>query len=1353
MLLTSISSFAQGSQLFTIHNNLSSSLVNHIYQDSRGMIWVSTEDGLNRYDGVKFNVYRHHEGDSTSLVDNYVRSVGEDDQGNLYVATHKGLQVYDRCSDAFTPPARWKDGSAFSSHTFSVVPMGRNKVWATGFTLVEACYEHGRVVVEKVALKQGNMHTGAAMLDANGDVWILKAEAGVYHVKKRKGNEAFKVQFYPVYGIDVNLTDICITPHHQVYVTDMGEGRVLQLQGHRFITVQAAGLESRSYKAVTMYNHNQLLLSTDGGGLQLFTPSRNEAHVLTFDCQGLNPYQLKAHSSIIDHEGNLWVAIYQKGVAMIPARQNGFNYMGYKSAYQNIVGRSCVTSLCQSHDGVMWVGTDGDGLYALTPQSSTQKPPTEYSLLHHYAPGGRQAAPPSVFGLCEDSAQRLWLGSFTHGAFYIDPRTRDIHSIKLVDKSTQRVEQRVFAFAQDAHERLWIATMGSGLFCYDLKQNECINMPGLNEQLNKWIDALYYHSPQHTLCVATYDGLRMMRFDSHGEVQKVDRCLGGTIIYCITSKSGSNDVWLGTNKGLLKHSLITQKTDTIGKRQGLLSNNVRAVEFDGMGHLWVSTGNGLSQIVDETGKIVSYEVSDGIQAGELSHKASCRDAWGRLWFGGTEGVCFFSPQQVAPVHSQWKVRLVDFYVSNRAITQTTLSDGKPIVDVLPQDAKCFTLSHTDNTISLELSTQSLAQSDRLTYLYTMDDGAWIAVPKGSSRITLYNLSSGTHRLRLKVKDNAYESPVKELIVKVRYPWYATIWARLIYLVLVLSVLFIIVRLLILRYRAKQALLESRRAEEVGQAKLQFFINIGHEIRTPMSLIMAPLNKLMNHDADTDRLRQYHIIHKGAQRILRLINQLMDVRKLEKGQMHLTFTPLHLGAMLTDVADMFTSEAERRNITFSFENDLEEDADVAQIDVNHFDKIIINLLSNAFKFTPDGGSITLSLSRSEQPPRQLFIRVEDSGVGIPEGERELIFKRFYQVENAAVSGESTGTGVGLHLVQLLVELHGGSIRAKSALNYPTGSLFEVLLPVSGEHCVAETSALSQLSNIGVETVASVRASSTPITHFRVLVVEDDASVRNYLQTELSRVFHTSVCNNGTEALTFLATHVIDLVLSDVMMPFMDGITLCKKIKTNPRLNHMGVVLLTAKNTQQDYIEGLDTGADAYITKPFDIDILVHTLRNLMVGRERLRITLEQKQEQLDKLSPTSETPLSPNDDLMQRVMSCISHHLSDPDLSVETLAGEVGISRVHLHRKLKEITNQTTRDLIRNTRLQYAAKLLREHRCTIKDVAYRCGFNKPNNFTVAFKDYYGVSPTDYAKEPDAITLPHASSIVALPEDDR
>jgi signal transduction histidine kinase/DNA-binding response OmpR family regulator len=690
-----------------------------------------------------------------------------------------------------------------------------------------------------------------------------------------------------------------------------------------------------------------------------------------------------------------------------------------------------------------------------------------------------------------------------------------------------------------------------------------------------------------------------------------------------------------------------------------------------------------------------------------------------------------------------------FYVSNKSINKGDISGNHAIIETSVLDANTFHLSHKDNTFTLEFSNFDFTNAKYTIFEYMLQgiQTEWISMPPGVNQVTYNNLHSGQYKFMVRVA-NLPESQ-KTVFIKIDYPWYQTGWATALFILLGVSLILAIIGFIYEKIHYRHELLIKEHNQEINEAKLQFFINISHEIRTPMTLIINPLEKLLKNNTDEKTHQTYMIIYRNAQRILRLINQLMDIRKLDKGLVRLGCRETDIIGFINDLMNTFEYLAQQKNIRFTFDTPF-DDLKV-WIDLNYFDKIMLNILSNAFKFTRENGEITVKLTTGKGDKRlhsaEYFeIRVTDNGIGIDINNIERIFERFYQVHQTDLDTK-LGTGIGLHLARELVKLHHGIIYAEKRHDNEQGTQMVVRIPLGKEHLSPEEmetpekaatrkSMYFDANNVELSEEKENKNKNKPVsvsaskTKYKVLVVEDEDELRRYIAKELSAMYRVKECSNGKEALELILKEHFDAVISDVMMPVMDGTALTYKIKHNININHIPIILLTAKIQEKDFIESMETGADAYITKPFHTSILEQTLNNLIANREILRKKFSGGQEYDDKISRVEMK--SADEILMTKVLKVISDNLSNQELNVEFLADNVGMSRVHMHRKLKELTNQSAHNFIRNIRMKQAALLLSENKFGIAEVAYATGFNSISHFSTSFKGFYGMSPTEYVE---------------------
>lgn len=1329
LLFIPIAMLGQAGKLFTADSQLSSSLINKVYQDANGMIWIATEDGLNRYDGAKFTTYRHEDGNPHSLSHNYVRTIFSDSHGRIFIGTYSGLQMYDIAADCFSEPATWPDGKTYQANVIDMTERHNGEIWISGGLLVTLHIDNNRLTVQTPSIPIPTSLTDYILEDRTGNIWVTRGENCIYRIGPNN-----QIHHYLEQEKGTPVTDLAEDSQGNIYAACMGKGLYqYNTADDSFQLIPYQGKNNLSIKALFIGKQDEVYICTDGQGVKIYQQGSNTVTDYQFENSFYNLSDSKVHSLLKDNNDNFWMALYQKGVMFLPSQPNGFKYIGSKSSNRNLIGKNCVTALCQDTQNSFWIGTDNGGLYRLSADATRS--------IHYPTLDKGGTAPATILNLYEDSEGTLWFGSFINGMGQINKQNGVCsYEQNLKDKGGNHI-QRVYAFAEDHKKRLWIATMGAGLFYRDLKNGQTFYPEIINTKINSWISCMLY-TPDHLLYIGTYDGLSCIDLNNE-EMIHTESILNGHIINAVCQDT-TGMIWIGTADGLSSWNRINGEVKTYTAKQGLPSNTVYALITDNDGYLWISTNAGIARFHLQNHHFINYYVSDGLQGNEFAKNTSYKDPEGNIWLGGVNGITYFNPKDITSPEQKWTVRITDFLVYDKPVRKGMKSGNHEIIDRPVFEATEFYLSHTDNTFSIEFATREFNNPERINYLYTMNSSHWISLPQGVNRISFSKLQPGNYCFRVKAMDYTLDSDIREIHIYIAPPWWNTWWCHLIYILLALGAILYIVQQVRHRYRTKQEIMQHIHAEEINEAKLQFFINISHEIRTPMSLIISPLHKLITRDKDEERQAIYHLIDRNANRILRLINQLMDLRKIDKGQMSFLFKETNIVEAITDICNSFQQMAEAKHISLRFHHGDQQKLNV-WVDPDNFDKIIINILSNAFKFTPEKGKIEVLLSQGEDTQATSTLRhyveitITDSGIGIDEQEREHIFDRFYQIRNSQ-NNSNVGTGIGLHLTRSLITMHHGSIRVSNNQDGQPGSCFIVRLPLGCGHLKAEEMATEKesASNAKTAEIDLVEAMETnweepkkPRTKYRIMVVEDDEEIRKYVCHELKERYYVQQCTNGKEALKMLFEKAPHLVISDVMMPQMDGFTLCSKIKQNINLNHIPVILLTAKIREEDNIEGLEMGADAYITKPFNIELLKRTVENLIRSHERLRNTFSGQQIQEDKLNKIEIE--SPDDKLMKRIMKVINDNLSNPELSIDIITAEVGISRTHLHRKLKELTNQTTTQFVRNIRLKQAAILLAEKRHNINEIATLTGFSDSNYFSTSFKEAYGMTPREYIEK--------------------
>lgn len=1350
---------AQTGKFYSTDKELSNSLINAVYQDRKGFIWIATENGLNKFDGTRFSIYRHNATDSTSLKNNYVRTLFEDSRGNFWIGCINGLQRYDRATDNFHELFISRKDGRKNPHITSIIERRNGDLWIAtsgqgAISLKKNSNPASFHIETELTDRIGSNYLNVIFEDSRQNLWIATEEKGLYRYSpESKELKSYKAPYH-IAGDDVSA--ICEDAHGQIFVGTLTKGlfRLSSRQEGNFEPVLYQNRMNLNIRTLIIDTRGKLIIGTDGEGVKEYQPQQDIIVDSEINAGPFDFSKSKVHSLIEDKDHNLWLGIFQKGLILVPGISNKFDYYGYKSIHNNTIGSSCVMAIHTDEQATIWIGTDNDGLYAINDQGKQ---------LRHYThqAGNPQSVPGTILCLYEDSNQELWLGSYFDGLARINKQTGTCQDVtSLLQGNLNAGKPKVSCIIEDKNKNLWVGTYGSGLYkinlptqhvtYYESTRNENDDW-SINRLPNDWISYLL-EDKEGMIWIGTYKGLAVLnpQTDNFINYKKQNNLLPGYVVYSLL-ESSNGEIWAGTSEGLvcLNKDRLTPVLFTTA--DGLPSDIICGLAEDEKKNIWISTHQGISKLNPPEKKFINYYAGDGLQGNEFTRTAVFKDKRGKIFFGGTNGVTAFYPQDITEIKKEMNVLITGFHVANRPVKKGDKSGNNVITDTAVMDTEQFTLAYNENTFSIDFSVLEFSNPDRISYQYKIKElgDEWISTQPGTNRVTYSSLKPGKYTFSVQARDHNNFSNIRTVTIAITPPWYQTWWAKVIWGCLGALLIYALTMYILSRIRHRQEVMRQKHMEQINEAKLQFFINISHEIRTPMTLIISPLEKLLAEHSEKQPV--YLMIYRNAQRILRLINQLMDIRKLDKGQMHLKFRETDIVGFINDLMQTFNYQAQKKNITFTFEKELEgADSLKVWIDLNNFDKVLMNVLSNAFKYTHEGGNIEVSLKTGHNDAyrgalKDYFeIDITDNGIGIDKNKIEQIFERFYQIDND-MTQSNFGTGIGLHLSRSLVELHHGIIKAENRED-GQGTRFVIRLPLGSNHLKAEElenpeetgsePTISQLPKDSIyeteeENKTNEYRKPKAKTRYRVLIVEDDEEMRRYIRSELDSDFRIYECTNGREGLETILKEKPDLVISDVMMPEMDGITLCRKIKQNININHIPIILLTAKSKAEDQIEGLEIGADAYIVKPFNTELLRTTISNLIANRERLRGKLVGEQQVEEKIT---KIEMKSNDEiLMSKVMKTINDHLADPTLNVEMLAANVGMSRVHMHRKLKELTNQSARDFIRSIRLKQAANLLREKNLSVSEVAYATGFSNLSHFSNTFRDFYGISPSEYKEQ--------------------
>ena len=1303
----------------SVKDGLSQLSVVSIFQDAQGFLWFGTRDGLNKYDGYNFQIFR--ESDPEQYISNgFIECMCEDGKGNMWVGTRRGLNCYDRNTGRFRQYYSSDNDSTISdNNAICMLKDYRNNLWVGTFRgLNRYIPETDRF--ERCAFDGLPLDTTIRALtqDLDENLWI-GAENGLY-VYHPYTKEIRKYLYNPdnVRSIaEDRIAALFCDSRGRVWIGLLQQGVCLyDAENNDFIRFKKEnGLTDNTIRCFTEDSEGNILVGTFDGlskydeDTRTFTSAYGNAENGDVSISNFSVYDV-----LCDRSGTVWVGTYSGGVNYYSPYNQRFRF--HDPGMQGRTQYGIVGPMTEHASG-LWIGTEGGGLLFFDRNKSL------YEYYRLPAASGRSFSRNIVKSLLLEG-DYLWIGT-THNTIY----RFDISRRKFLQSVSPAWGNIHYMLFRDSAKNLWIGCSGGNALGYLKPDGQTVHPLPLNGG--------EIFSPSNIRCmmedsagiyyIGTFSN-GMFRYDAHTKTRKQFSNVKGDsaslsfdrITAMCKTKDGA--IWVSTlGGGISRFNRNAGTFENFGQRRGLASGMVYAIVADREDRLWMSTSAGISQFDPKTEIFTNFNKSNGVRISEFTPGSGLVTADNEIFFGGNDGFVSFLPQQFKINEYVPPVVITKISVNNRTLDHPGMFAEKTL-----------RLNHQQSNITIEFSALNYINPRQNQYAYKLEgfDREWNEV--GDRRVAYYtNIQPGNYTFLVKGSNNdgVWNERGAGLSISIsRQPW-NTWWAWTLYVLAVAYGFYILVHSARIRTQLRNNIrikqIEQDNMEELHQTKLKLFTNFSHELRTPLTLILTPLEDILQNNNLAPVLHDTLLLmHKNANRLLYTVNQLMDFRKKESGHLQVKVAEGNIVKFVHEIFIAFNELARKRNIDFLFDCGMESLK--MWYDRNLMEKVLFNLLSNAFKNTPDGGKITVSLQSLDD---NTLISVSDTGNGIPETELEKIFDPFYQVYRKGIP-QPFGTGVGLNLSKGVVELHHGAIWAE---NKPEGgAVFRLVLPVGKSHfrendfepdfINSEDSRHYMISDSVVSTTIPETAVKTDRS---VLIVEDNADVRHYVKLHLNKRYTVYEACNGQEAFDIAVEKLPDLVVSDIMMPVMDGIELCRKLKNDLRTGHIPVILLTARVTVMQVQEGFEIGADDYITKPFNAGLLVTRIKNLIASREKLRELFGQKTSFVFPELPTS----SLDSRFMDSVYKYINDHLTDPNLHMDDFCKEIGMSRSNFYRKLRLISDLNPNELIRNTRLQFSAKYLHETDLSISEIAYNVGFSSPSYYTKAFRAFYHMSPKD------------------------
>ena len=1332
-------------------DGLSHSQINAIYKDSRGFMWFGTAGGgLNRYDGYNFKVFRRVEKKPNALPDNYIHNIQEDNQGRLWIGTGSGYTIYDPVKEVFTQSAKDKllelgiDGDPRRIY----IDDDKN-IWV--YILGKGVFKYQPINNEVIHFPLKHLYNMISMAVSDTDILFLFSNGEII-VADKNNPEQQRIESH------VSLNHPFISEKYAIYLDRDGDWWVYSKEaaGVWWYNVKENSwqllnksdssplkLSSNVIQGVTQDQNGRIWLATDHGGIDIIDKKKGELTNLQNDIADNRSLSYNSINCVYcDDLGIVWIGTYKKGLSYYNEAIFKFS-VDHLTEFNTIPNFDCdITIIGEDQNGDLWLGTNGNGLIHINRKSGKK------TLYSHDAKDPNSISSNTVVSLHASADGKLWIGTYYGGLDCFDGK-KFTHYRHQSDNPNSVANDKIWSIAEDKEGNIWIGTLGDGIQKFNPKTKTFTSFPGFLS--NNYISSLCF-AKDGTLYIGTAFGIGVYHpktghFENLNDNRAKTQAFSNQNINQVFEDSRGL-IWLATVGGVTIFDPKKDEITLLTTENGLVDNIINSIIEDNNKNMWISTSNGVSNIVvqsdnkkqDHRFYFNNYDELDGLQNREFNMRSALHTSSGEILLGGINGYNIFRPEAIKYNNKPPQVALTNLTLFNKSVEIDSVYHGNKILEKSFNQTDKITLKYGQNAFTIAFSGMNYMLTEKNVYHYMLEGFSqdWLEVDGQTHSVSYTGLPHGNYTFKVKAanSDGFWSNETASLDIVILPPFWRSNWAYLLYTMIVIGLL-LLARWLMLRnergkFRLEQIKQEAEHKHQMDDMKLRFFTNISHEFRTPLTLIITPLQKLVEQTDNEEQKKKIILIKRNATRLLYLVNQLLDFRKQDVSRHQLNTTVEDVVPFMSNICQSFMELTDRKNISLTFH--ASESSIKATFDTDKLEKIMMNLLSNAFKFTDEGGAVSVQLKIAENDKKEdkkLEIRVIDTVKGIHDEDKAHIFERFYQSHNNDSS--VSGSGIGLHMVKEFVTLHGGNISVEDNPQ-GKGSIFIVQLPLVGfeEEMVGEISSatytyttapiIDQQDSNGEKEVASEEA---PL----ILLVDDNNDFRTFMKECLQSRYRIIEAENGIEAWQLIPEQLPDIIISDVMMPEMDGCQLCTIVKNDMRTSHIPVILLTARTAEEQKIEGLETGADDYITKPFNLDILLLRIDKLLETRKQRQECFTRQIEP----QPSDITITSLDEKLIARAIDYVEKNIDRSELSVEELSQELGMSRVHLYKKLTAITGRSPLEFIRVIRLKRAAQLLRESQLNISEIAYSVGFNNPKYFSRYFKEEFNMLPSDYKNQ--------------------
>lgn len=1296
----------------SIRNGLSQNTVNAILQDRKGFMWLGTKDGLNRYDGLSFRKFKHDAANPRSIGNSFITSLYEDFNGNIWVGTDAGVYIYYPEKEAFEEfDCQSLEKTRIERSVSMIAGDKQGRVWIAVEAQGMFCYDARQKLLRNYPLSEISSNIKCFTFDSGGTLWLGFYGDGLYYSKDNLATvhpygspEDGKREFEG--GV---ITKIVQGNYNCLYIGSVKEGvselNLTSGQVRNLLAIDESG-ESIFCRDLLPYSDNELWIGTESG---IYIYNLRTAQFIHLRASLYDSYSLSDNAIYAlykDREEGLWIGSYFGGVDYYPRQYTYFAKYYPKNIANSLHGKR-VREFCRADDGTLWIGTEDGGLNHFNPKTKE---------FHFFEPS---AGFTNIHGLCMDGSH-LWVGTFSKGLRVIDTRTGVVLRTYTEGHTPHSLnDNSIFSICRTSAGEIYLGTL-FGLLRYNRTQDNFDRIPELNGKFVYDIKEDSYGN----LWLATYANgaycydVSVRRWKNYVFDAEDEKSLPYDKVLSVFEDS-YRQIWLTTQGG--GFCLFHPDTETFtryGLKDGLPNDVVYQIVEDDDRFLWLTTNNGLVRFDPKTMEMKVFSTANGLPTNQFNYRSGFKDEAGNIYLGSINGFVAFDPRTFAENRQVPAVAITDFLLFNKEVSVGE-TDSPLKSSITFSDKVVLTADQNSFSFRIAALSYQAPRMNKLMYKLEGFDEGWLTIGE-SPLVTYSNLGYGDYVFKVKASnsDGVWNEQETSLHLSILPPFYLSGWAYCFYVLFFMGCLVCVIFYFKKRNYRKQhrqmEMLEQEKEREVYHAKIDFFTNVAHEIRTPLTLIKGPLeNIILKKEVDSETKEDLYIMKQNTERLLNLTNQLLDFRKTETRGFRLNFTECDVVAVLRETYFRFTSLAKQKGLDFILE--LPQECFMADVNQEALTKIISNLLNNGVKYASTYLRISL-----ETDEKVFHIRTFNDGEMIPDTMKEEIFKPFVRLDKE--DEVTTGTGIGLALSRSLAELHQGSLMMEKGEEV---NCFCLTLPVNQDSTItlsAENVSQVEENSCGWEQEETDTKEKKPM----ILVVEDNPDMLAFVRKQLTTEYSVLTAMNGIEALAVLDNHYVNLVVSDVMMPQMDGFELCKTIKSDLSYSHIPVVLLTAKTNIQSKIEGLELGADAYIEKPFSVEYLLANISSLIHNREKLRQTFAKS----PFVAANTMALTKADEEFIWKLNDIIQANLHNPEFSMEDMADALKMSRSSFYRKIKGVLDLSPNEYLRLERLKQAAQLLKEGKSRVNEICYTVGFNSPSYFSKCFLKQFGVLPKDF-----------------------